>query len=74
MTFGSIYSYILQNLVDEHGAVVWAFQHSLLLCLPIDLREQLGFVPICYWYLFDGRCQEPTSPAFAGRGELAMSS
>jgi hypothetical protein len=72
LTFGLIYSYIFQHFINEHGTVVRAFQYSLLLCLPIDLREQLGFVTIGYWYLLDGGCQEPTSPAFASRGELAM--
>lgn len=72
MTFGLIYSYILQHLVDEHGAVVRAFQHSLPFCFPVHLGEQLGLFLVCYWYLLDGCGQEPTSPSFAGWGELAM--
>ena len=72
MTFGLIYSYILQHLVDEHGAVVGAFQDSLPFCFLVHLGEQLGLFLVCYWYLFDGCCQESASPAFAGRGELAV--
>ena len=65
-------SYVFKYLVDEKRTIVRTFQYTLFFRFPVHLGEQFCFLLVGGRQLIYGSGKEPTPPAFAGRGELAI--
>lgn len=65
-------SYVFKYFVDEKRTIVRTFQYTLFFRFPVYLGEQFCFLLVGGRQLIYGSGKEPTPPAFAGRGELAI--
>ena len=63
---------IIQNLINEEGAVIGTIQHAFRFGFPVDAGEEFGLLVAGHGRLFDGRAEKPAAPPLAGRGEGAM--